>query len=494
MPSKVWLIPLSLAVAAAAGVPALNLTALLDQALHRAKALNPAFVGMQVVDLTTGKIIYQHNADNLFVPASNVKLFTTALALRRLGPQYRFQTSIVATRPPDASGRVAGDLVWIGSGDPSLSGREYPYRHHIGSESAISLAPIGLLADQIVAAGVREVLGDVIGDDSRYPYEPHPGGWSVADEQEGFGSPVSALVVNDNRFLLQLTPTGDGELADATTTGLAPAVMFVDNRVQTLALGKTDVQIERTGSQTILLTGVLSGRGGGFTEAVPVPDPAQSAAALLREALLQRGVNIHGRAIACHRYPGDPARPVYTGPVLARRTSPPLADILQVVDKVSQNLHAEILLREAGLAASQNSGTRLAGLVQLSAFLQSIGIDKNAFVIQDGSGLSRNTLVTPAAVVKLLAALYQSDQRELWMNLLPIGGVDGTLDKRFERRAEARRIQAKTGALSHVRALSGYAQTKDGVPLAFSFLINNFGAETQQISKFLDEAGLALLQ
>ncbi|HME07891.1 MAG TPA: D-alanyl-D-alanine carboxypeptidase/D-alanyl-D-alanine-endopeptidase [Bryobacteraceae bacterium] len=480
-------------VAAWAGAPAASLAARLDQALRRSQSLNAAFTGIEVIELNTGKVIYQNNADHLFVPASNVKLFTSALALRRLGPKYRFQTTVMATKAPDALGRVAGDIVWIGSGDPTLSGRAYPYRNnpYRNNTDELSLVSVGFLADQIVAAGVHEVTGDIVGDDTRYPYEPHPGGWSAGDEQEAYGAPVSALIVNDNRFLVQVTPTEEGELAQAASVGMPPGLL-IDNRVQCVAQGKLDVHIERTPAGAVLVTGTIPLKMAGVTEAVPVGDPAHSAAAFLRDALIQRGVNVHGSAIARHRGNGE-NQPAWDGPVVARRTSPPLSDILQVVDKVSQNLHAEVLLREVG-AVRLNRGTREAGLLELSALLQEFGVSKDDFVFSDGSGLSRDALVTPAAIAKLLVAMYHADQPDLWMGLLPIGGVDGTLDHRFSHHREASRIQAKTGSLSHVRALSGYAQTKDGTPLAFSILINNFGADTRLISKFLDDAGLALIQ
>ncbi len=499
---RAWtILGLALVMAAAwAGAPASSLAARIDQALRRSQALNAAFAGIEVIELSTGQVIYQRNADHLFVPASNMKLFTSALALRRLGPNYRFQTTVVATKAPDALGRVAGDIVWIGSGDPTLSGRQYPYRDNLHRNNtddlsrALSLAPVGFLADQIVAAGVHEVTGDIVGDDTRYPYEPHPEGWSAGDEQEAYGAPVSALIVNDNRFLVQIAPTEDGELAQAATVGLPPGLL-IDNRIQCVATAKTEVHMERTPFGTVLLTGTIPRKMAGLTEALAVGDPAQSAAAFLRDALIQRGVNVHGAAVARHRGNGE-SQPAWVGPVVARRSSPPLSDILQVVDKVSQNLHAEVLLREVG-AVGLNRGTREAGLLELSALLQELGVSKDDFVFSDGSGLSRDALVTPAAVAKLLVAMYNSDApagRDLWMGLLPIGGVDGTLDHRFSHRPEASRIQAKTGSLSHVRALSGYAQTKDGTTLAFSILVNNFGANTQLISKFLDEAGLALIQ
>jgi serine-type D-Ala-D-Ala carboxypeptidase/endopeptidase (penicillin-binding protein 4) len=178
--------------------------------------------------------------------------------------------------------------------------------------------------------------------------------------------------------------------------------------------------------------------------------------------------------------------------LFAERTSPPLLELLQVVDKVSQNLHAEVLLREIAVAAGR-PGSRPAGLGEMAEFLAGAGIPKSDYQFTDGSGLSRSTLVTPAAVSRLLAYMYQSGEREPWMALLPIGGLDGTLGSRFPGHPEARAIRAKTGTLDHVRALSGYADSPQYGPLAFSFIANNFEEPAPDVNRLLDELALALL-
>jgi serine-type D-Ala-D-Ala carboxypeptidase/endopeptidase (penicillin-binding protein 4) len=220
-----------------------------------------------------------------------------------------------------------------------------------------------------------------------------------------------------------------------------------------------------------------------------ISDPALFAAALLRDALIRRGVNVNGRAVAHHRYPDEVAVPVpAAGTELARRVSPPLIQLLQVVDKVSQNLHAEVMLREVGAV----SGTE--GLDQLHDFLTMAGIADDEYKFVDGSGLSRGTLVEPQVIVKLLQYMWNSPNRDAWVALLPIGGQDGSLRKRFKGHPEAARIQAKTGSLNHVRALSGYAQTAHGERVAFSLLLNNYLAPDAEVSRFLDNIGLKLLR
>ena len=178
---------------------------------------------------------------------------------------------------------------------------------------------------------------------------------------------------------------------------------------------------------------------------------------------------------------------------MLQHSSPPLFELLQVVDKVSQNLHAEIFLREAAVAAG-HPGSRADGLAVLDEFLAAIGIPRDEYQFTDGSGLSRDTLVSPVAITQLLAHMNQSPHRDEWLNLLPIGGEDGTLGPRFAGHPEARAIRAKTGTLNHVKALSGYADTPAYGRVAFSLLVNNFEDPAPAVTKAIDELTLALIQ
>ena len=474
-----------------------ELGARLDPIVRSSPALSGASVGLQVVRLSDGKILYQHNSDHWFVPASNMKLFTSALALERLGPGFRFRTQVVAERAIDAAGALAGDLVLVGGGDPSLSGRSYPYQYQPAAApgSNYSFGAIDQLVDQLVARGLKRVDGDIVCDDRRYVWEPRPSGWSFDDTTWEYGAPVSALILNDNSFALTLRPGAHpGDLAQVWLT--PPFEYFsIDNRVVTGAGHDRKVEIERdAGGREVHLRGVLPVRDAGMSELLAVDDPARYAAEVLRDALERRGIVVRGQAAARHRFADDAAEePAGSTPreVLASRESPPLAVMLQVVDKVSQNLHAEVLLREVGFA-KKFVGSREAGLAEMQEFLREIGLAKDCCQLTDGSGLSRGTLVTPAAIAKLLAHMYKSSYRDFWVSLLPIAGADGTLGKRFEEHPEAHAIHAKTGTLAHVRAMSGYVLVTGRDPLAFSLLVNNETAPGPEVTRTMDRIALAL--
>jgi D-alanyl-D-alanine carboxypeptidase/D-alanyl-D-alanine-endopeptidase (penicillin-binding protein 4) len=475
---------------------AADLASRLDHIIDSANALSRAFVGAQVVELSDGRVLYARNSERLFVPASNMKLFTTALALSRLGADYRLTTQIGAQVPIDATtGTLPGDLELVGGGDPSLSGREYPYRSHTAPGAIYSLSAIEELADQLIARGLKRIDGNVAGDDSRYVWEPQPGGWSSDSATREYGAPVSALVLHDNTFALTLRPAEQaGGLARIT---LAPPFenFAIDNHVLTIDRGERKIDFYRTASgRELHIWGKLPRGDAGFREELAIGDPALYAAEVLRDALLRRGITIRGEAVASHRFPDESSvNAPNVNVVLAERRSPPLLDLLQVVDKVSQNLHAEILLREVAVA-SGHVGSVEAGLEAMDDFLAGIGISKSDHVFTDGSGLSRATLVTPQAFTRLLAYMNQNKYREQWFNLLPIGGEDGTLGSRFAGHPEGRNIRAKTGTLDHVRALSGYAESPEQGRVAFSFLVNNFEGPGAGVTAVLDQLALALLQ
>jgi serine-type D-Ala-D-Ala carboxypeptidase/endopeptidase (penicillin-binding protein 4) len=486
-------------LAIAAPATAADLAANLDHIVDTSPVLTHAFVGMRVVRLSDGRVLYNRNAERLFVPASNMKLFTSALALSKLGVDYRLGTQIGAQVAIDADGSLAGDMEFVGGGDPSLSGREYPYNRHASPGAVYSFRAIDDLADQLIAHGLKRVDGNIVGDDTRYVWEPQPGPWSSDSATREYGAPVSALVLHDNTFALTLRP--GAQAGDPARIELNPPFenFTIENRLETIARGVRKIEIYRSASgQELHVWGAIPKTEGPHTLELAIGDPALYAAEALRDALTARGVAIRGDAVARHRFPDEattesPAPAISPAVILAERQSPRLLDLLQVVDKVSQNLHAEIFLREAGVA-SGHAGSRESGLAAMDDFLASIGIPKDEYQFTDGSGLSRSTLVAPAGIVKLLAHMYQSPHREEWMDLLPIGGEDGTLGSRFSGHAEARAIRAKTGTLDHVKTLSGYAETAAHGRIAFSFLVNNFEEPSPGVTKAIDELALALLR
>ena len=237
-------------------------------------------------------MLYAHNAERLFVPASNMKLFTTALALSKLGPDYRLTTQIGAEVPIDAAGTLPGDLELIGGGDPSLSGREYPYRNHTSPTAIYSFSAIEELADQLIARGLKRIDGNVVGDDSRYVWEPQPGGWSSDSATREYGAPVSALILHDNTFALTLHPADHvGDLARLT---LAPPFenFAIDNRVLTVDRGERKIEFYRSASgRELHVWGAISKRDPGFAQELAIGDPALYAAEVLRDALLRSEVS-----------------------------------------------------------------------------------------------------------------------------------------------------------------------------------------------------------
>lgn len=458
-----------------------------------------AFWGMQATDLETGKAVFAHNAGKLFIPASNAKLFSTALALSRLGPNHRFRTIITASKPLAQDGVLSGDLVLLGGGDPTLSAREFPYRK--GPIRGDPLAPLAALADQLVEKGLRRVEGDIIGDDTAFVREPYPAGWDQDDVTWEYGAPVSALTLHDNTF--RLTVRAAREAGQPALLYLNPPVEYyvINNLVRTVDGQESGVTVQwPPGSREINLSGTLRRGRGARTLLLALRDPARYAAWALARVLELRGISVRGDVRVRHRWIYDvedlkrgPEPLPVEGVVLAERLSPPLFEILQIVNKVSQNLHAELVLREVG-RVRRKIGSLEAGLDELKEFLGEAGIAEEEFHFEDASGLSRLDLVTPAAVTRLLVYMWQSPERDRWRDLLAVGGQDGTLDDRFRDESVNGRIQAKTGTMSHVSALAGYAQRRSGGQVAFSILVNNYDLPSDAARAFIDRIVEALIE
>ncbi len=464
----------------------------IDDIIRRSPALAPGTIGIEAVQIQTGKLLYSRDADHLFVPASNTKLFSTALALLRLGPDHKFTTRVYAPSLPDSNGVIQGDLVLYGGGDPSMSSVRIPYSQ--GAPPADPLEAIEQFANQIIARGVRSVEGDIIGDDTIWPYEPFPPGWGLEDPIWDYGAPVSALILNNSSLTLKIAPAS--KPGQPAALWLSPPLEYfvIENRVMTVAPGlEQRVDIDRApGSRELRLRGAVSSRETAPPELLAVDDPALFAAWALYDALTRRGVAIRGKAAARHRFDPEPFRPA-RGEVLAERESPPLIELLRVTNKISQNLWAEVMLRETA-RARKGDGSRKAGLDELKLLLKELGADPQSFTFVDGSGLSRMTLASPALIVRLLRRMYASPYREQWKALLPVGGEDGTLEKRFRSQPAARAIQAKTGSLQHVNTLSGYADSATFGEIAFAIMVNNTSAPALDVREAIDQIGMALLE
>lgn len=490
--------------------------------------LDRAHWGIDVVDLETGKTLFSQNAEQLFLPASNAKLFTTAAALAIAGPEYRFRTTVEAEGRIDGKGRLLGDLAIIGRGDPNISGRALPYALKT-QRTPPHTQILEEMADQVARSGLKIVDGDLIGDDTFYAFERYAEGWAVDDLQWVDGAPVSALTFNDNVVFLNIQP---GEQpGDKALITVEPETGYyeLDNRVVTTAAGVTKrIGIHRDpGSKRIVLWGSLPLGDAGMKEPLAIEDPAEFVAQLFRSLLERRGITIRGKARARHgegaqffdplpplanlpapnsnqpaanRPAGTPgmagsvqqpgatqgenplsATPAQGAPeaespsankVLAEHFSAPLLDDIRVTNKTSQNLHAELALRLAGKLRG-TGGSFEGGREAVKQFLLQAGLKEDEFAFLDGSGLSRRDLVTPAATVQLLIYAARQPWGPAFEESLPVSGVDGSLADRFQNTPAAGLIHAKTGSLSHVNALSGYGQTQKGRRFLFSIFCNN---------------------
>ena len=454
-----------------------------------ARLSEPRFAGAQwgvkVVSLDSGQTLFEHQAGKLFTPASNTKLFTTALALRQLGSGFTIRTSLYGQHRPGADGVLRGDLVLYGRGDPSIMGRGR------GGPD-----PLASLAEQLWAAGVRAVEGDLLGDDRFFAMPPYGAGWECEDLPYAYGAEPSALCIHDNVVDLRIYPApgaGGGCLV-FPVPGFG--VVDLDNRTTTQA-GAGGVRVDRDlGERRFHVTGALPPGGEPAQVVATVHDPALFFAQLLRRALLRQGITVGGTARAVHApqapEPLDPAGLTE----LAHLNSPPLAALVRATLKHSLNLDAELLLLQAGAARpGPGPNTEARGVAALKAFLAGAGLKPDQVLLEEGSGLSRANLVTPAAVVDLLVHMARSPEAAAFMDALPVAGVDGTLQNRLEGPRALGRIRAKTGTLRYTSSLSGYGTTAGGERLAFALLLNNYrrDAEGPSAQAELDAVAASLL-
>jgi D-alanyl-D-alanine carboxypeptidase/D-alanyl-D-alanine-endopeptidase (penicillin-binding protein 4) len=448
--------------------------------------------GLLIADAATGETLYELNADKYFVPASNMKLFTTALALAKLGPEFRFHTTLETHGTVSPDGTLAGDLFLVGRGDPNLSNRKFPYE----AKEEFDGAPermLGELADAIVAKGVKRVTGDIVGDDSYFPREIYPDGWEIGDVVWNYGAAISAIVVDDNTVTLTLSA---GELPGSPVKAeVAPATpdFYVQNDVVTSAAEvKSDLTLTREpGAKLVVVRGTLPARSAPRKLVLALHEPAEHAAALLTRLLTDRGVKIDGTSRAIHL----PEAPAVDSPraVLAEHVSIPVGDSIKLVNKISQNLHTEMLLR----AAARQNGIWATpeDLAKFPLdFYAAAGIASGDVVQTDGSGLSRHDLVTPRAIVALLNYAQKQPWFAQYYASLPIAGVDGTLEDRMKNTIAAGRVHAKTGSVEHVRTRSGFAETPAGRRLTFSFLGNNQGGKNHEATDTLDALTVAMIE
>jgi serine-type D-Ala-D-Ala carboxypeptidase/endopeptidase (penicillin-binding protein 4) len=446
-----------------------------------AEALDHAHWSVAVASLKTGERLYGLDAGRLMVPASNQKVLTVAAAAERLGWNYRFTTRVLAMGPV-IEGTLDGNLIIVGNGDPTINPR-HPDRWRAFDDWAAAIR----------AKGILHVAGDVIGDDNAFA-EPGWGmGWSWDDLSFGYGAAVGALQYNENQVEVVVGPAITAGARAIVTTSPFGSGILVENSITTVPAGsETKIDVQRIAGTTF-----LDVRGQIALDAKPVPlmaaveNPTRMYLNAFREALGRHGIDIGGHMVDVDQLPEPLAFDEVTE--LVADQSPPLAEIIDVAMKWSRNGYAETLLY--ALSAPGEPATADRGLTALRETLTAWGVPPESYLPRDGSGLSRYDLLTADSLIKVLTSLWSNPTHaKPFRDTLPQAGVSGTLANRLRGTSADSRVWGKTGAMSNIRTLSGYAVTLDEEPLVFAFLVNNFRVPNAEIDAVFDRALVRLVE
>jgi D-alanyl-D-alanine carboxypeptidase/D-alanyl-D-alanine-endopeptidase (penicillin-binding protein 4) len=429
-----------------------------------------ALWGVKIESLDTGKTIFERNAEKLFEPASNSKIYTMSMVLERLGPSYRIKTSLYGQNHPDENGVLKGDLVVYGRGDPTISG-EYNHAH--------VLAALEPLVAALTNAGVKEISGDLVGDDSYFHGPPFGAGWDWGDLEDYYGAEISALTINSNVIQMLVKP-GENVGAPANLAFDPPTTYIkIINRTKTGPNGsRRSLDLYRPVAENVVyVTGQIPLDDKGSSEDVTMHNPAGLFVALFRDVLEQHGIKVGGRTRTMNwmdreAEPLDLKQWIELGSIESR----PVSDILHSVEKPSQNLYTDMMLEHVGASAGNESenNSESSGIRQLNHFLAQAGVKRGQTIFDEGSGLSRNNLTSPDATVTLLAYMSHTKNFNFFYNALPIAGVDGTLRHRFKGTLLQGNLRAKTGTLRWANSLSGYMTNAVGEHFVFSMMLNRF--------------------
>jgi D-alanyl-D-alanine carboxypeptidase/D-alanyl-D-alanine-endopeptidase (penicillin-binding protein 4) len=412
--------------------------------------------GAMVVSLTRGDTLYAENAGEEMQPASTMKLFTSAIALERFGPNYQFSTDVLRDGPVGPDGTLSGNIYIRGDGDPALSGKFLP-----GGPSA----PMNRLADLVAQQGIKHVTGSVTGDASAFDDQKVPEGWLRRYLQASYAARVSALSLNENLIAVSVSPSAPGQPANVALEPSTSAIPLVAN-VRTVAGGGARLGFRKLGNGTIQANGSIGTRTGTRKYVYIVEDPAAFTTGAFLNALIARGIRVDGGT----RLGKTPPSAVK----VASLRSPPLASMIAAMNRESINHYAELLFRNAARGPKRDvvGSVQTASSVLDDFFATKVGADTTRLVFADGSGLSILDRVTPRAQVQLLGYAHRASWGPWLHSSLPVAGDSELLRRRMRNTPAEGNLHAKTGTTNDIIALAGYVTAVNGEVLAFSFLYN----------------------
>jgi D-alanyl-D-alanine carboxypeptidase/D-alanyl-D-alanine-endopeptidase (penicillin-binding protein 4) len=430
--------------------------------------------GVVIQSLETGEYLYKRNEDKLFIPASDLKLFTTSTGLITLGSEYKFKTNLYMNGYIDGS-ILKGDLVIQGKGDPTISERFY---------NGNMLKIFNDWADSLINIGIDEITGNIVGDDNAFDDVGLGTGWAWDYESSWFAAPSSAICFNDNCVDIVVTVNKKSHQPDVVISPDTKYIIILNKAVTVSKDSSTAIETYREpGTNVITIFGTIRDNADSVKTFVTVNNPTQYAMVVLKDVLKRKGILIDGYPIDVNDMTNSPDYSKMKS--LFTQYSPPLKEIIKVTNKQSQNLYAEQILKTIGLE-TKGFGSVANGLNTEGRVLKDMGINPESMNIVDGSGLSRLDLVTPRQIVALLNYMYKSRYFIPFFNSLPIAGIDGTLGDRMQNSKAQGKIRAKPGYLEGVRNLSGYAFTGDNEPVAFSIIVNNFSVPVKLADNIQD--------
>lgn len=437
--------------------------------------------GVVIQSLQNGEYFYKRNEDKFFVPASNLKLFTSAAGLLALGSDYRFSTNIFINGYQSGS-TLYGDIIIQGRGDPTISGRFFNNDIYYVFDTWI---------DSLIDLGISNIKGNIVGDDNLFDDTGLGNGWSWDYETDWYSAQSSAISYNDNCVDISIKYDPKNDSIIVISNPALRSIVILNLVKPAKGNERTNINVLRErGTNVITVSGKMKKDADSIITYATVQNPTKYAMTVLKNRIEKRGIRVNGYAMDIDEYErvinSSDLELLFTG------YSENLSEIIKIINKNSQNFFAEQLLKTIGLE-KMGFGSASNGITASKEIFSEIGLNPENIIMVDGSGLSHLNMVTPRQIVDLLKYMYSNKNVYAdFYNSLPIAGIDGSLGKRMQNTTAQNNVRAKTGYIAYVRSLSGYALTGDNEPVAFSMIANNFSVPVKLADNLQDLVCLRL--